>query len=708
MKVNYTVGKVIKHNYRQILLVFFFFLIMVLVSCFHVGAIVSDQMHDFSEQVMNTTETEVSNRLEATGLLFSDVVRSGEKLIRESKTNEEFLSYLEDVQAYYIKDGSPLPEFMKIYGYIQGDFLDGSGWIPPNSYDATQRPWYLGAEENDGNLFFSEPYPDADSGEMCISFSKMLFDENHQTYGILAIDLNLSQITDYVRKQTITKKGYGILVSNSFTFAAHGNEELVGEKMSDVGSGYQMLSEKLENGEPISAVRFKDYDGTPSVAFFRVLFNGWYIGIITTQTSYIAPVITLAISISSVGFILAIALSTMLVRTRFQKMKSDEENLSKSTFLARMSHEMRTPMNAIIGMTEIALKSQDTERVNSCLEKIDDASKHLLGVINDVLDMSKIEAGKLQILQTDFVFMDMIEQVKNIVNFKIDEKHQTFKISISENVPQTIVSDDQRLSQVITNLISNASKFTPEFGEIDFIVDSLINKNGEVIIKFLVIDNGIGISPDQQEKLFKSFEQADGSISRKYGGTGLGLAISKKIIEMLGGTVWIESELGKGSTFGFIIPTKEGKTITKGEAIVENTADDQNNSLKGKVILLAEDIEINQEIVIALLDGLDLIIETANNGVEAFEMVKENPQKYDLILMDMQMPEMDGLESTKKIRSLDDAWAKQIPIIAMTANVFKEDIDKCINAGMDDHTGKPIDIEEVLSKIKLHLSKHFK
>jgi len=360
-------------------------------------------------------------------------------------------------------------------------------------------------------------------------------------------------------------------------------------------------------------------------------------------------------------------------------------------------------MNAIIGMTGIGKTSTDVERKNYCLDRISMASTHLLGVINDILDMSKIEANKLELSFEEFEIDRMLSRIENIINFQIEAKKQKYAVNIADNIPKTIKSDEQRLSQVITNLISNAIKFTPIEGTISL----EINKTGETeddnILEFTVKDTGIGIAEDQKDKLFQSFAQADGSISRKFGGTGLGLAISKSIVEMMGGTIKIESEVGKGSSFIFSIHTQKTraeKSDNENAGEPENAEQKYGNEcFKNISILVAEDIEINREIVETLLEFTGVNIDFAENGSEAYTKFIENPAAYDMIFMDIHMPELNGYEVTKKIRQLDNPIAHNIPIIAMTADVFNEDVEKCISAGMNSHVGKPLDLEAVLDKI---------
>ena len=384
---------------------------------------------------------------------------------------------------------------------------------------------------------------------------------------------------------------------------------------------------------------------------------------------------------------------------------AEQANSAKSSFLANMSHEIRTPMNAIIGMTSIGKTAGDIERKDYCLGRIDDASKHLLGIINDILDMSKIEAGKFELSFTQFDVEPMLQRVFNVNAFRTNEKNQSLTVHIDPSIPRTIIGDEQRLAQVLTNLIGNAAKFTSENGSITLSAEFKGEANDVCTIQFTIADNGIGISPEQQKRLFQSFQQAESSTSRKFGGTGLGLSISKSIVEMMGGKIWVKSELGAGASFSFTIKAERGIDITP-DVQQPGTEDGQTTGegkFDGLCILLAEDVEINREIIQALLEPTMLDIDFAENGEEAVEMFRKGPDKYAMIFMDVQMPMMDGYEATRTIRALDLPRAATIPIVAMTANVFREDVEKCLAAGMNNHIGKPVNIGEVMDKLRMYL-----
>jgi len=376
---------------------------------------------------------------------------------------------------------------------------------------------------------------------------------------------------------------------------------------------------------------------------------------------------------------------------------------AKSSFLANMSHEIRTPMNAIIGMTTIAKNSSSPQKISECLSEISVASTHLLGVINDILDISKIEAEKFVLSLDEFDFMDTITKICTITDDAIKRKKHIFEVDCDPKIPKRLIGDDLRFSQVITNFLSNAVKFTPENGKIRLEAKCTADYGDEVELTISVTDTGIGITPEQQQNLFTAFEQADRSTSRKYGGTGLGLVISRNIVTQMRGEITVESKIGEGSRFEFAVKLAKGSA---GEDHVEGAVAKKTEELDctGKCILLIEDVEINREIIIALLEDTKIEIDCAENGQIGTDMFLNNQDKYDLIFMDIQMPLMDGFDATRKIRSIGSEKAKSVPIIAMTANAFKEDVEKCKECGMDDHISKPIDLDLLLSRIQKYLS----
>ena len=385
---------------------------------------------------------------------------------------------------------------------------------------------------------------------------------------------------------------------------------------------------------------------------------------------------------------------------------AENANKAKTDFLSNMSHDIRTPMNAIIGMTSLIRHDAGNKaKVIEYADKIDISSQHLLGIINDVLDMSKIEAGKTVFKYTDFSILDFITELNTIFHSQIDEKNQTLTI-IKENIRHEWVNGDQvHLMQIFSNLVSNAVKYTQKGGKIQFLVEECETKSSVYAkYRFLVSDNGMGMSADFKDTIFDAFTRAESSMTNKIQGTGLGMAITKNLVEAMGGTIDVESELGQGSCFEVLIDLRiaEDRFVSSAEQAEKD--EPAGNVLKGMRFLCAEDNELNAEILMELLkiEGAECTIcENGKRVLEAFE--QSAPGDYDMILMDVQMPVMNGYEATKAIRRSSHELAKTIPIIAMTANAFSEDIQHSLAAGMNAHVSKPIEmkvLEKTIRSIK--------
>jgi signal transduction histidine kinase/CheY-like chemotaxis protein len=825
--------------YAQLLFTGFAFLLMVVLSYIFTGRIVRANLLRNVESILDLVESQIESDLLESRIILDDFAQSIQYLVVRGDDAVQLRAYNTDISRHLLSKNRETFSSNGPFAYIEKSpkvpfFINGIGWEAPDSFIPAERPWYKAALEAPGGIAETEPFADTVTGETVLSYARCIFDNDGNRLGVAGIDVRAGYIGEKVVNTSLSKNSYGVLISRDLTLIGHPNPDFIGRKMYDPSIPLSTLTNELVEKGSISEVSFTSWEGVPVISFFKTLSNGWRFGLLVTKSIYYQSVINMELILSALGTALAAVLIIVLIRVDAAKNKSETENRHKSAFLANMSHEIRTPMNAIIGMTTIGKSASDSIRKDYCFSKIEDASNHLLGVINDVLDMSKIEANKFELVPAEFDLEKMLRRVVNVINFRIDEKRQKFSVHIDRSIPRTIVGDDQRIAQVITNLLGNAVKFTPEQGAINLTVRLAGQGNDLYTLQVSVSDSGIGITPKQQKKIFDAFEQAESSTTRRYGGTGLGLAISKSIVELMGGDIWIQSEPGKGSVFTFTIQvqrgTEEKHTLLSNDINANNvrimTVDDdpdiltyfleiaqgfgimcdvaisgekalqlidQNGSyhiyfidwrmpvmdgiqltreikarvtensivimisaaewsavaeeakaagvdkflskplfpstiaeminecfsadkrqaekaqaenidgiFAGRHILLVEDVEINREIVHALLEPTKLEIDCAENGVEAVRMFKASPHKYDMIFMDIQMPVMDGYEATQHIRALDIPTAQTIPIVAMTANVFKEDIEKCLEAGMNSHIGKPVDFEEVIGKLRFY------
>ena len=372
--------------------------------------------------------------------------------------------------------------------------------------------------------------------------------------------------------------------------------------------------------------------------------------------------------------------------------KAEEANAAKTAFLSSMSHEIRTPMNAIIGLDNIALHDPNlSPQTRNELEKIGSSARHLLSLINDILDMSRIESGRMVLKEEEFSFLEMLDQINVIIYGQCEDKGLDFVRNRVEPLDEYFIGDDLRLRQVIINILGNAVKFTDAPGTVTFTVEQEGTSEDSAMMRFVIRDTGIGIDPAFIPRLFDAFTQEDATTTNRYGGSGLGMAITKNMINLMGGQIEVESEKGRGTTFTVHIPLRKSEHVEAAPEIVN-----PGFSLAGLHVLIAEDIELNAEILTDLLEMEDMTIEWAENGQRAVEMFEGGGEgHFSAILMDMRMPVMDGLTATREIRKLNRPDATAIPIIALTANAFEEDVKQCIQAGMNAHLSKPVDIDQL-------------
>jgi len=838
--MNYLVNifKVIRQKrllYTQILFTALAFIIMVTLSYMFAGNIVNNSLNRYAESVFTYAQARVESIMGESKLTLMSFSQSIRNMLRGGYAADDIQEYIDDMFDYLCTGKNGMPGMSTMFAYLEAPsagpaFLSSKnfndiGYIPE------ERPWYHDAIAAAGAIVETAPYMSMLTDAMVVTFARAIYNDDGLRMGVICLNLHIDDIGRDIVDISLDRGGYGMLFSQDMTIFAHANPIYVGMDMRDTAVPVSVFAGDVMAGNDITGQTFENWTGELTVAYLRKLPNGWYLGLLTPSRPFYQGVTNMMFILCALGVTLAASLIVILVRIDVEKNKSDAESRQKSAFLANMSHEMRTPMNAIIGMTSIGMKAADAERMKYCFTRIDNASKHLLGVINDVLDMSKIEANKLELSPVSFDFEKMLQKVVNVINFRVDEKRQNFYVKIDKNIPRTLIGDDHRLAQIITNLLSNAVKFTPEEGTITLESRLLTVENGIYRIQISVADTGIGVTEEQKERLFMSFEQAEAGTSRKFGGTCLGVAICKRIVDMMGGEIEVDSKPGQGTVFRFTTLARRGAEAQKpalhknvdinnlcifvvdddpeinsfftdmseslnikyiyaasGEEAVEmlsrgccceiifidwklpgmsgvelvrhirtgtrndpiliifSSADwyeiedeargagvdkflskplfqsdivnlinecigvecikeqsghfDYTDDFSSRALLLVEDVDINREIVMVLLEPTGVAIECAVNGLQAVEMFSAAQDRYDIIFMDVQMPEMDGYEATRAIRALNTPRALSIPIIAMTANVYREDIERCIGAGMDSHIGKPLDLCELLEKMR--------
>jgi len=826
--------------YIQLIFTVLAFSAMVFLSYFFMRDIIHGNLVRNAESVFSFARSQIEAELNEPRTMLSGFSQTIRSMLLRGDSMDAIKNYIHDISQYFHSGGFHLLGSvlsLGVFETVSGSpvMLVSNDAPPAENYDPLEALWYKMAIADCGNVIETPPYRSGFSHYKVITYARCIHDNNDKRIAVLALEVNIENIGQTVVNIASDNGGYGFVISQDLEIIDHANQEFIGMNISDPALSISQLIDEFKKGNEIKERSLKNWMGETTVVFAQKLSNGWYFGFITPEGPFYHSLTYMANILIVFGAFFAAVLIVILVRIDSERTKSSLESRHKSAFLANMSHEIRTPMNAIIGMTAIGKSSSDVERKDHCFLKIEDASNHLLGVINDILDMSKIEANKFDLAPAEFCFEKMFQRVVNVVNFRVDEKNQKFTVHIDQHIPKSLIGDDHRITQVITNLLSNAIKFTPEGGSIRLDARCLEEKDNVYSIQITVSDTGIGMTSEQQSRAFSSFEQAESSTTRKYGGTGLGLSISKNIVEMMGGKIWIDSEINKGSSFTFILYLKGGlqsfqgllppeininnvrvmavdddkdvldyfeeifnefnircDTAVSGEEAVRlveknghyhiyfidwkmpgmdgiqlaaelkahhesvksivimitsaewkeverkarsagvdkflskplfpsNIADIINEALginqkqdektqksiegifSGRRILLAEDVEVNREIVKALLEPTGIEIECAENGSEALRKFGQAPRRYSVIFMDLQMPEMDGYEAARRIRALNVPQAQTVRIIAMTANVFREDIERCLEAGMDNHIGKPLNFDEIIKKLMIYL-----
>ena len=734
MKNNNKFRSVIKGKYLQLLFVFAAFSLMVCAAYLFNSRMLRDHLLNGAQELLQSAEANVKAALSEAEMTLLNSYYILQGMLEEGASKQDILDYMTITTDWMQKRDAGLLIFYGLYGFINGEFYDGIGMNPGEEYIPQTRPWYQTAIRSGTDVAYTTPYIDWLTGDTVVSAVRNIYIQDSMA-GILTVDINIGWLMDYVSSLTLAYDGFGMLLSQNLSFMAYPDEDYLGRQLQDLGGDYEELARILRSGEDVFARRIIDPDRGPVIVFIKQIFNNWYVGLVTPSSQFFRDLQTSAQILVALGLVLSLALCFILVRLSAAKERSDEENMAKSSFLARMSHEIRTPLNAVIGLSEIVLnRGKLPEDSRNDIQQIHQSGSSLLGIINDILDVSKIEAGGFELIPVVYETASLINDTVNLNRVRIGSKPIKFILKISGDFPSKLLGDELRVRQIFNNILSNAIKYTKE-GSVTLeikheqlgIQDAAQQRvRHGMRICFTVTDTGIGIKPEGMGKLFSEYTQLDTQSNRMVEGTGLGLAISKKLAEMMGGSINAISEYGKGSVFTvYFIQELPNTDLSSciGEETAERLKQFQYVSPSGEKdinrawmpygkVLIVDDLPVNLQVARGLLEPYGITVETAESGQEAIDLIQAG-NKYDLVFMDHMMPGMDGIEAVRLIRSWEKQEEKEknemefieqtpkqlgagrIPIVALTANALTGNLEMFLSKGFNGFIPKPIDIVQL-------------
>jgi len=634
-----------------------------------------------------------------------------DEMVQNGAPNSEILDYI-TAESLSIKKAIDM-DYTGIYGWVNHEYLDGVGWVPDEDYVPTERPWYLETIADDREMTFVRPYVDDQTKSVVTTLAKKLSDG----VSVIALDVTLDQIQVITEDITDGSPGsIGIVLDKTGQVIAHSDKSEIGKNyLDETGTLGAALAGILypENGTGPDPMLTDEEDGSREFdlhfnhrtyrAFAERIEGDWNaVSLIDTRAFYgplkvLLMILILMVILEAIVFIVILGNQSARNLAIAEAREAQNANEAKSQFLSRMSHEIRTPINAIIGLDTIALRDESiSSQTREELTKIGTSARHLLSIINDILDMSRIESGRTELKEEVFSFREFLEQICIIAGGQCEDKGLQFICDKTTPLDQYFLGDSLKLKQAIINILGNSVKFTDPPGEITLTIRQETISADQALLCFTMKDTGIGMDPEFIPRLFDAFSQEDTATTTRYGGSGLGMAITKSIVEMMGGEIRVESEKGRGTTF--FVSVRMGR-VTEADAeemLQKDLPSEEGPALEGLHILIVEDQEMNAEVLADLLELEGMTSEWAENGQIGVDLfVQSEEDHFDAILMDMRMPVMDGITATKEIRLLSRPDAARIPIIALTANAFEEDVRLCLQAGMNEHLSKPVDIDKL-------------
>ncbi|MDR0557377.1 MAG: response regulator [Treponema sp.] len=692
---------ILREELLHVLAVFLALVFMIFIAAYFIS-MVKDHLVENIEGVLNTAEEVVYANFREAEIAVLSASISVQRYLDNNYTQEHIKTYIEELSDHLKMPSSMgVRSFLDVYGYINGEFIAGSRWTPPADYVPAERPWYRAAVNAGGSIEYTAPYVDKEKGEIVVSATKLLNGGNGRE--IVVVDIYMNKISAYITNLKTASGGYGLLINQDFAYIAHPDQDDLGKYIHELGAKYADPEKYLIEGvKNYSGIVVTGYDGRKMETFFRKLEYGWYIGVaVPVDINYHTSHFVMSV-FSAVGVIFILIMNYIVTKMNKARMKADQENRSKTSFLARMSHEIRTPMNVIISLVEIILRKNIADDVREQLQIVKQSSGSLLALINDILDFSKMEAGQLQLETKKYSLPSLINDVAGIIHMRIASKPVDLIIQVEDGAPSTLIGDEIRVKQILINLLTNAVKYTPA-GHIDLHVSVKEKNDAHLTMVFKVSDTGIGIKQKDMERLFAEFSRVDTKRNQNVEGTGLGLAIVRNLCKAMEGDIAVSSVYDQGSTF--TVSVLQGFVDEQPAPEAQNPEEQANESSPPFVapdahVLVVDDIDTNLMVAEELLKFYELRIDTCTSGEKALSLVQEN--FYDLVFMDHMMPGMDGVETTRRIRTMreDDPYFRQTPIIALTANALVEHRELFLQNGFSDFLAKPIEVDKLYGILK--------
>jgi signal transduction histidine kinase/FixJ family two-component response regulator/HPt (histidine-containing phosphotransfer) domain-containing protein len=713
-----------------LLLILCLMILMVLYTSRVINEVTISNLHEVGEDRISSVEAELVNYLDSNKSVVRVTADTVDHMVRKGRSSEEILNYIQEETKILAEQFNE--DYTGLYGYIQGRYLDGLAWVPPEGYDPVQRMWYTSAVEAGGEIIIVPPYVDAQTGDIVISICRQLTDRND----VLSLDMTMNSIQDMTKGLQIRGQGYGFIIDGDGLIVAHPDESRKGQKLDETEEQKQFMDRVRETQDGYFEM---EIEGKTSTVFVKPVMDQWYVIIAISNDELFAEhwkQLTVNVLICSLIFAL-IALFYYLgnkneqnFSRRMEEMKMEEQkqayetrvlklekeaadqaNKAKSDFLAEMSHEIRTPINAVLGMNEMILRECDRtgeetsaeaqeeafRNISDYAANIENAGNSLLSIINDILDFSKIEAGRMEITEGNYELSSLLNDVSNMVSFRAREKGLEYRLTVDQAIPDALYGDKVRVRQIITNLLSNAVKYTDR-GTIQMQVRSIektYSAGDPVTLEITVRDTGIGIRDEDREKLFTQFQRVDLERNSSVEGTGLGLAITQRLLTMMGGAISVESAYGKGSAFTITLPQKVVSCEPLGEIRIEGARNGEETVRNRESfrapdarILVVDDSRMNIEVTVGLLKKTGLQTDTAQACTDALKLMETTA--YDVIIMDQRMPGMDGTELLHRLHEMKNGPNEKTPVICMTADAIIGARERYIAEGFTDYLPKPV------------------